>query len=933
MPETLLQTKLYIPPLRPKLVPRSQLIERLNQGLQLGRRLTLISAPAGFGKTTLVTEWVNQKAGSGATSHPSTFILDPAKVAWLSLDENDNDPARFLDYLVAALQRIETDIGNDAFGILQSPQPPIERVLTSLINMMTTFPGTIIIVLDDYHLIESTVVQDALDFIINNLPAQIHLVIATREDPQLPLARLRARGQLTELRGVDLRFSPAEVADFLYQVMGLDLSEADIAALESRTEGWIAGLQLAALALQSANSIPGREDTTRFIKSFTGSHRFVLDYLIEEVVERQPQTIQQFLLNSAIVDQLTGSLCDALTGQVNGQGTLEMLEQANLFVVPLDDERQWYRYHHLFADLLRQRLSQIHPEKIPKLHGRASLWYEQNSRPAEAIRHALAAKDFERAADLAELAWPDMGQGIQAIKWLGWLKALPDEVVQARPAISLGYAWAYLNSGRLEEAEARLRDTERWLEAAAQMKEGPLPTLPPGIIVFDEAQLKSLPLSLASARAYLAQATGDLTLTVKYTRRMLELMPEEDDQYRPAASMLLGLALYARGDLEAAHRSMADGLAAIDPLEAVTGAFVLADIRMAQGQLHAALSTYEKALRLTMAHGEPKPLGTEDVYTGISKLHRERGDLETAAQVLLTARKLGKQIELPDWQHRWCIAQSRLKQSRGDLDGALDLLEKAEQQYVRTPVPLIRPIAALRAWVWLDQGRLAEALAWTREQGLSAEDDLSYLREFEYLTLARVLMALHNRAPEDGSLYEALGLLARLLQTAEEGGRTGSVIEILVWQALAQEMQRNIQAAVLSLGRALTLAEPEGYFQLFIDAGPPLARLLYEAGASGIALEYIQRLSAAYPVAETDKAGSPKKRFTESDWVEPLSERELEVLQLISEGLTNQEIAARLFLSLNTVKVHTRNIYGKLGVHHRMGAVARAKALRILPSA
>jgi len=918
LPASLLTTKLYIPSTRPELVPRPLLIKQLNEGLH--RKLTLISAPAGFGKTTLVTEWLDS-----VRLDAKNEIQTENKIAWLSLDAGDNDPERFLSYFIAALKQIkgmDATFGNEALSMLQSPQlPPTEDILTSLINELAAASVRIILVLDDYHLIEAQPIHDALTFLLEHQPPQMHLVFATREDPQLPLARLRAQDQLTELRARDLRFTSSEAAEFLNHVMSLDLSVEDIAALETRTEGWIAGLQLAAISLQ------GQADTSRLIQSFTGSHRLVLDYLIEEILDQQPEDIQTFLLQTAILNRLTGSLCDSINGRDNGQETLEMLDRANLFIVPLDGERQWYRYHHLFADLLRQRLRQTYPEKISTLHSRASKWYEKNKFPSDAIRHAIVIEDYERAADLAELAWPAWSGSSQSIAWLGWVKDLPDELVRARPVLSLAFAWAFLSAGKLEAAESRLRNTERWLEPQNVMRDRSKASTSKMVVV-DEEQYRSLPASLATARAYHAQAIGDVHGTVKYTRRILDLLPEGDHQGRGAASSLLGLAQYASGDLEAAHRAFSDGLAGMDPLDAITGTFVLADIKMALGQLHEAESTYEQSLQLVIEHDEPMPLGMEDVYSGISNLHRERGDLEAAAQDLLLCKKLGGQIELPDWQSHWCIAQARLNETLGDLDGALDLLNEAERLYVRTPVPEVRPIAAMKAHVWVRQGKLTEALRWTRQQDLSPIDDLSYIHEFEHITLARVLIAQYKNNLVDESIHEAIGLLERLLQAAEEGGRTGTVIEILVLQALAIEAQSNLSAALAPLERALTLAEPEGYLRLFVDEGPPMEALLKRMKVKdGRMREYVRKLLTAFADNEFHPSSLSPQLL-----IEPLSERELEVLQLIVEGLTKKEIASRLFLSLNTIKAHTRNIYGKLDVNNRTQAGNRARALGILPS-
>jgi LuxR family maltose regulon positive regulatory protein len=909
MSAPILATKLYIPPPRSKIVLRPRLIERLNEGLSSGRKLTLISASAGFGKTTLVIEWV------ASCGRP---------VAWLSLDEGDNDPKGFLAYLVAALQTIAANIGAGVLAVLQSPQPPsTESILTILLNEITTIPDHFILVLDDYHLIDSTPVDESITFLLEHLPPRMHLVITTREDPHLPLARLRARGQLTELRAADLRFTPAEASEFLNQVMGLNLSAEDITALEARTEGWIAGLQLAALSMQ------GRSDAASFIKSFTGSHHFILDYLIEEVLQRQPEHVRNFLLQTAILDRLSGSLCDAVTEREDGRGMLEVLERGNLFVVQLDNQRQWYRYHHLFAEVLQAHLQEAQPDRVSTLHRRASEWYEQNGFPSDAIHHAFAVKDFERVAKIAELEWPAMHENIQSIKWLGLLKMLPEEIIRARPVLCVNYAWAFLNAGELEAAEAKMQDAEYWLQPTTitgEKSDAPLIEM----VVVDEEQFKSLPVVLATARAYHAQAIGDISGTIKYTQRLLDLSPDGDSQWREAALSLMGLAQYASGNLDAAYRVFSDGLAMADPYAPISGDFVLAGIKLAQGQLNTALSIYEKGIRLVLERGEPMPLGTEDLYSGISELHRERGDLETAAQDLLTGRKLGEQVELPDWQHRWCIAQARLHETKGDLDGALDLLEEAERRFVRTPVPIIRPIAALKTRIRIAQGKIAEALDWVHTRDLSVDDELSYLREFEHITLARVLIAQEKRGLAKGSILKAVGLLERLLQAAEAGNRMGSVIDILVLFALAHAAQGDIPLALVSLERALTLAEPEGYVRLFVDEGEPIRLLIEKQSRNRVhpLSGYADKLLVAFtqPVAAPQSAILHRK----SDMIEPLSERELEVLKLLRSELSGPEIAQQLIVSLHTLRTHTNNIYNKLGVNNRRAAIRRAEELDLL---
>src|SRR5215210_200010 len=908
MPTPILATKLYVPPPQPRVVRRHRLIERLNEGLH--RKLTLISAPAGFGKTTLIGEWV---AGC------------ERQAAWLSLDEGDNDPTRFLSYLVAALQMIAPNIGEGVLGALRSPQPPpTESILTVLLNEITAVGDDFVLVLDDYHVVDAEPVDDALAFVLQHLLPRMHLIIATREDPHLPLARLRARGQLGELRAADLRFTPSEAAEFLKGVMGLSLSAEDIAALEDRTEGWIAGLQLAALSMQ------GRADTARFIQAFTGSHRFVLDYLVEEVLGRQPERVRSFLLQTAILDRLSGSLCDAVTNQEEGTARLEALERGNFFVVPLDDKRRWYRYHHLFADVLRARLMAEQPGQVSTLHRRASEWHEQNGLPADAIRHALAAEDFERAASLVELAALEMLGSGQEETLFGWLEALPDELVRFRPVLSVYYAFASLGHIGLEAAEARLQDAERWLDTTADTSEQPASS--GEMVVVDEDGYRSLPGTIAVARAYIAGARGDVRGTVKHARRAVDLLPEDAHLWRGAAAALLGIAYWTSGDLEAAHRSFADGVSHQQTAGhirfQIVGTYILADIRIAQGRLHEAVRTYERSLRLATEHGEPV-WGTADLYVGLSELHRERDDLEAATELLMRSKELGEHFGLPEMRYRWYVAMARIKEAQGDLDGALDLLDEAERQYVESPDPDVRPVAALKTRVLVTQGRLVEALGWVRERGLSAHDDLSYLREFEHITLARVLIARYNRDRAERSIHEAMGLLERLLQAAEEGERTGSVIEILVLQALAHEARGDITRALVSLEPALTLAEPEGYVRVFVDEGRPMAQLLSEAAAHGIMPAYTTKLLAVLE-SEEQKSEEGSHRFPTESVVEPLSQRELEVLRLIAQGLSNREISERLFLVLSTVKGHNQAIFGKLSVQRRTEAVARARELGLL---
>jgi len=924
MSDALLLTKLYVPPVRPNIALRLRLLERLNAGLTAGNKLTLISAPAGFGKTTLVSEWV------ATCGQP---------VAWLSLDEGDNDLASFLIYLIASLRTIQNDIGKGVLGALQSSQPLTTNnaiLLAPLLNEISAIPDTFILVLDDYHLVDSEPIDHALTFMLDHLPPQMHMVLTTREDPSIPLPRYRVRGQMIELRAADLRFTPEESGAFLNQIMNLNLSAEDITALETRTEGWIAGLQLAALSMQ------GRSDIAGFIRTFTGNHRFVLDYLVEEVLQHQSEKIRSFLLQTAILNRLCASLCNALTEREDGKEMLVILDRSNLFLIPLDDQRQWYRYHHLFTEVLQAHLMETRPEQVLSLHQRASVWHEQNGLSPDAIRHALAAKDFEHAAGLIELAWPAAEErSIQSALWLSWARTLPDELVHTRPVLNVGYAYALLGIGEMEAAEVRLKDAERWLEPVDTIQ-AELETPSVAMVVVDKEQFKSLPETIAVGRAYIAQAFGNVSDTVRYASQVLELVPETDYLRHGQASMLLGMTYWACGDLDAANRVFAEYTMKLRTAgnipDAISTTVVLADIRLALGRLREAISTCEQLLKYVMDQGEPIFPDTADLHRGLSELYLQQGNLEAAAQQLQKSKELGRKAELPVWRYRWCIDKARFTEKQGDLEGALALLDEAESLYIRSPLPNIRPISALKVRIWIVQGMLSKAMEWASAQGLSPDDDLCYLHEFEHITLARVLIVQYQKDRVNGSILPVMRLLDRLLQAAEKASRMGSAIEILVLQALAHQAQGNIKSALVPLDRALTLAEPEGYIRIFVDEGKPMAELLKRIEAKVGTLrvkEYIFKLlSASEVIIEFSPFGStPAKINRESvssqNLIEPLSERELEILRLLRSELSGPEIARDRMVSLSTIRTHTQNIYAKLGVNNRRAAVRRAEELKL----
>ncbi|TFD46978.1 helix-turn-helix transcriptional regulator [Cryobacterium frigoriphilum] len=824
-------------------------------------------------------------------------------------------------YLVAALQRADATIGSEALSLYSHHPEAIETALTALISdIAQAAPASdrVVLVLDDFHVIDALPVRQALGFLLDNLPERLHLLVASRSDPPLPLARLRARGELTELRAADLRFTPAETSAFLTQVMHLQLEATDIAALDTRTEGWIAGLQLAALSLQ------GRPDTAAFVQAFTGSHRFVIDYLAEEVLQRLPEPVVDFLLQTSILDRISGDLCDAVTGQTDGASMLENLERDNLFVIPLDDRREWFRYHHLFVDVLRARMLRGGRHSPPALHGLASGWYENHDLPEEAVRHALAAADFQRAARLIEQALPVMRRQRQDVTLLEWIRRLPREILVQRPVLSLYYAWSLLLAGDLEGVELRLADAEAGLRADDGDSHPDLHT------DRDTEEFRTLPVMIEVYRASLAQARTDVPGQQQHARRALELSGPGDHFGRAAAGGFLGLAAWANGDLEDGLRAFGEvrtNLALAGNATDVLGTtVVLAEMLIALGRLQEARQAYEQAVAVATAPGEASRQPLADLHVGLGDLHRERDEHGLATEHLLAARALGERASLPENRFRWFTAMAKLQQADGDFEAALGSLAEAERLYAPGFFPDLAPIAAMTARIWIRQGRLTEARRWAQTRGLAATDALGYLTEFEHVTLARLLLAEYRAAHAPAALHASRELLDRLLQAAEAGGRTASTNEILMLQALTHEAEGRLDRALVPLERALTQAEPEGYARLFLDEGAPMDAVLREALHRGIRSDYVRRLRRAMlPTA----AGAPDPGTRESGPV-ALSDRELHVLRLLTTELSGPQIAGELFVSVNTLRTHTRHIFGKLAVNSRVAAVRRADELGLL---
>jgi LuxR family maltose regulon positive regulatory protein len=924
MPDAVVETKLLLPRLRGLAVDRPRLMELLSRGANTS--LTVVSAPAGFGKTTLLGMWID--AGEGTR-----------RTAWVALDERDRVATSFWTYVMLAVDRAAAGSATAALAQLESGRVSVEVVLAGLLNELSVLPDDLTVVLDDYHLADGPGVRPGMTFLVEHLPPQVHLVIGSRADPGLPLARLRARGQLMEVRSADLRFTVEEAAAFLNQVHALGLADADVAALEARTEGWAAALQLAVLSLR------GREDPARFIAGFAGADRFVVDYLADEVLDRQPAQVRDFLLDTSVLDRMTGPLCDAVTGGTDGRTTLAALDRQNLFVVPLDDHRRWYRYHHLFADVLQAHLLDERPDQVATLHRRASDWYDRAGDPERAVRHALAAGDVCLAADLVELAIPHLRRHRREAVIRRWVDDLPPDIVANRPVLAVGFIHAFTTSNEFDGVEERLRHVERLMHGPAE-----------GHVVVDHSEYARLAGAIDTYRAALALVAGDLRGTVRHAERALALADAGDLLTVAAASALIGIACWTNGDLEAAHRgylAAAAGLARAGHTADVLGCTItLADIEVTQGKLGQAHRTLEHALTLA-ERDDPllaRTRGTADMYVGLSRVAWERGDFAAAADYLDRAEAAGEAAGLPQNPYRWRAAMARLREAAGDAAAAVGLLAEPERLYVGDYAPDVQPVAAARARVLASSGDIAGALAWAHRRGVAVDDELSYQREYEHVTLASILLADHAATGDPASLSQATALLDRLLAAAEAGERTGTVLEVLVLRARAQQADRHHPRALDDVERAVRLAEAEGHVGVFITGGASLVGLMDDLLVRHGRWAFLRRLvQAMKSLDDGDTGGSTESaaghpggpygypaggagRTGQPVLVEPLSDRELDVLRYLCTDLDGPAIARSLSVSLSTVRTHTQHIYAKLGVNNRRAAVRRAHQLNLFSS-
>lgn len=909
MSSQILTTKLIIPQIRPESVVRSRLYSILNYGQY--KKLVLVSASAGFGKTTLVSSWIRSES---------------ITAAWLSLDEEHSNPLRFVTYFISAVQTVSKKIGTFLINSLQSsPAPPMESLLSILLNDIAACNMDFSMVLDDYHLVDRREIDHILKYIIDHQPPNLHLILITREDPNLPLARLRAGDQLTEIRNADLRFTDMETLEFFQKEESFHLSDHEIKALETRTEGWIAGLHLAALSLRNQKDISG------FIKSFTGSHIFITDYLVQEVLDQQPESLLIFLLSTSILKSLSGPLCDAVTAnpEIKGQDMLEKLEQSNMFILPLDNDRHWYRYHLLFSDLLRKRLTGRKTTKdieISELHSRASRWFEENGYESEAVHHALAARDFERAASLVERALPTMDAGFQSPLWLQWIMALPEDLIQNRPVLCAGYAQALMDTGEFDEVESRLLDAEKWLDEEYRENANPK------MIVADKDQFHGLHGTIANARAYYALAVNDGEKALLYAQKAQDNSSSDDPLRTGIASALLGLAQWSKGKLKAAYQILEIGIMdmgkAGNTLYVIGGTPALVEIKMAQGKLTQAAHICHQALELSEGLDESVQWVAQNIHIELCLVYCEQNRMDEAISHFEHSLKLAEHSILSDWPYRSALARAKIEAAEGRLEQAILSLEKAEQLFIKNPAPDPAPAGAIKARLWLKKGQLKKTKHWLDERNVNEMGNISYLREYEYITLVRLLIEEYRRDTENKTLKAAAALIDSLQDAAETDERGGSLIEILILKSIICLLDGNRPDATLYMGQALTLSESEDYIRIFTDEVDMISELLIETSNKTCSKEYRDRLIKALCGNKQQEGNFMSYQLR----VEPLTERELEVLRLIEQGLSNQEIGARLFLALTTVKGYNQRIFGKLEVKRRTEAVAKARELGLFNS-
>jgi LuxR family maltose regulon positive regulatory protein len=913
--DVLLATKLRVPRRRRDVLVRPRLLDRVEEAA--ARELLLVSAPAGFGKSTLLTEWAR------ATTRP---------VGWVSLDADDNDPVRLWRYVVAAVEQVHPGLEERVLPLLDTPdQPTSEAVVTAVVNELTAGPSEFTVVLDDYHVIESPALQTSIAFLLERLPPGMHVVIAGRSDPPLPLARMRARGQLAEVRAEDLRFTREEAVALLRQVWGLDLPEQSVAMLEERTEGWVTGLQLAALSLRAGS------DPAGLIRGFSGGHRYVLDYLTGEVLERQPAHVRRFLLDTSILERLCGPLCDAVTGRSDGQQLLEGLERANLFLVALDGQRRWYRYHRLFADLLRVRVRQEGgAERVAGLHRRAAAWSADRGLVDDAVRHAMAAGEAGWAARIVEHRVDEVLRRGEGATLRRWLSALPEEVVRARPRLCLAQAVAAFNEGRLEAVEPLLEDVERGLAAGAG-REDPYQAPASG---GEDSALANIPVSVALLRASLAGVQGDAERAIRLVEEAQTHLAEGERGPLLAVRWNLGFAHWLQGRLAEAERTFADfvaqGRGAGPPHLALSAGALLGRVQRAQGRLGAALRTYQEGLELAARPGRPVVPTTGAAHIGMAEVLYERDRLDEAQRHVDEGIALCRQLTSTQPLAAGLAALAWIRQAAGDASGALEAMREARRTFPNPDtVSLYNPVPASWARLLLGRGEVAEAAGWIEARGLKATDAPTYPQESEYLVLARVLLAREAPAP-------AVALLERIDALAEAQGRTAGVIEALALQALGLHAAGDRAGALAMLVRALTLAWPEGYVRVFADEGPAMGSLVGAVigagrrarppGADQIPMDYLGRLlRAVRPAPAGARPDTQPHTRMAAALVEPLTDREFKVLGMLAAGKRNQEIADELVVTLGTVKKHVTHTFEKLGAASRTQAVARARQLGLIP--